>query len=98
MVGQIWVAGLQGRISEPRSSTKADEMMIADQEKMAGLASNRIWMAYKSMHMDLVGIIIFHHMLCELLKCYYILALPCIQGIPKKSGLPSGTPSFLRMS
>lgn len=33
----------------------------------------------------------------------YILAskflfLPCIYGLPKKSGLPSGTPSFLKMS
>jgi len=53
---------------------------------------------YKSMHMDFVGIIMFYRMLYALLKCYYILALPCIQGLPKKSGLPSGTPSFLRMS
>lgn len=38
---------------------------------------------YKSMRMDLAGIIMFYRMLCALLKCYYILALPCIQGLPK---------------
>lgn len=49
------------------------------------------------MHMVVIMIVfVIFHAHCS--KCYYILALPCIQGLPKKSGLPSGTPSFLRMS